>query len=170
MVAPDMNIETGKLSIDSSNGYVYFCNSAHSLASTCGKVYYHRHVASLKLGRWLTSSEDVHHIDGNKQNNTPDNLVVMTHIEHAREHKPLVTERQCPVCSTLFTPYVNKSIYCSTTCSQAAQQRFVISKSALASLVKAMPVAEIARMYKVSGHTVAKRCKRLGIPVPKRGY
>lgn len=46
----------------------------------------HRIVAEAKLGRPLEPSEIVHHIDGNKQNNAPENLAVMTQSEHVRIH------------------------------------------------------------------------------------
>lgn len=46
----------------------------------------HRVVAEEKLGRPLQPGEVVHHIDGNKQNNKPENLQIMTQAEHARLH------------------------------------------------------------------------------------
>lgn len=46
----------------------------------------HRVVAEQKLGRKLRPGEIVHHIDGNKRNNHPDNLMVMTQSEHAKLH------------------------------------------------------------------------------------
>ena len=36
-----------------------------------------------KIGRYLKSNEDVHHIDGNKKNNNKNNLELITHSEHA---------------------------------------------------------------------------------------
>lgn len=42
----------------------------------------HRAVAMDILGRDLFSDEVVHHKDGNRSNNTPDNLVVMKRSEH----------------------------------------------------------------------------------------
>lgn len=46
----------------------------------------HRRVAEKMLGRPLRSDEIVHHKDGNKRNNNPENLEVMTQSEHIREH------------------------------------------------------------------------------------
>ena len=39
------------------------------------------------LGRKLRSDEEVHHIDGNRQNNKLKNLMVCSRQEHARIHK-----------------------------------------------------------------------------------
>lgn len=46
----------------------------------------HREVAERLLGRPLARGEIVHHLDGNKRNNDPANLRVMTQAEHARLH------------------------------------------------------------------------------------
>jgi|ERR1035438_3715743 hypothetical protein len=46
----------------------------------------HRIVAEQKLGRKLLRSEVVHHKDGDKLNNAPDNLIVMRQGKHMQEH------------------------------------------------------------------------------------
>jgi len=47
----------------------------------------HRVVAEQKLGRKLKKNEVVHHIDGNRRNNNPDNLMVFSSsADHMRYH------------------------------------------------------------------------------------
>ena len=47
----------------------------------------HRRVAEALIGRPLRLGEIVHHVDGNKLNNTPENLIVLaSRAEHARIH------------------------------------------------------------------------------------
>lgn len=51
-------------------------------------VHTHRMVAERMLGRKLLPGEVVHHIDGNKQNNRPENLMVFScQSEHFKWHK-----------------------------------------------------------------------------------
>ncbi|QDH93760.1 HNH endonuclease [Corynebacterium phage StAB] len=47
----------------------------------------HRVVAEGKIGRPLRPGEIVHHVDGDKRNNHPDNLQVMTQAEHIAIHQ-----------------------------------------------------------------------------------
>ena len=52
----------------------------------------HRLIMQNVLGRKLDRNEVVHHIDGNKSNNSLENLIVMTRSEHTRLHG---TKREC---------------------------------------------------------------------------
>jgi len=56
----------------------YFCMGNHR-----GRVAEHRLVMAQKLGRVLNKKETVHHIDGDKTNNDPDNLEVR-HGKHGK--------------------------------------------------------------------------------------
>lgn len=72
-----------------SNGYVLVkVGFDHPLADVRGYAYEHRLVAETKIGRPLLPGEQVHHLDGNKQNNSPQNLeVVMGGAEHHFAHR-----------------------------------------------------------------------------------
>lgn len=112
MIKYEGKIETR---VEKSHGYVYFVDINHPLAYKCGKVYYHRHVASIKVGRWLRSHEHVHHIDGDITNNDPDNLMIVRNGDHNRIHRP--PQNICVVCEERT---YNK-FYCSTKCQDIAR-------------------------------------------------
>lgn len=68
-------------------------------------VSYPRILVEQKLGRPLKPDEDVHHIDGNVDNNDISNLQVVNHGEHQREHstKYIDTIEICQICGCKFT-------------------------------------------------------------------
>lgn len=72
-----------------SNGYVLIrVGTEHRLSDVRGYAYEHRIVAEAKVGRCLRKGELVHHIDGNKQNNDPENLEVCeSHRHHLAKHR-----------------------------------------------------------------------------------
>jgi hypothetical protein len=62
----------------------HVARSGYRIISKRGKtnLYEHRVVAAEMLGRPLKPGEVVHHIDGNRTNNSPENLAVMKRGEH----------------------------------------------------------------------------------------
>ena len=87
-------------------GYMYvWVGYEHPMADYKGRVVEHRLILSKVLGRMLTKDELVHHIDGDKLNNSPENLELTTRAAHMHHH---VTwdrqERPCAACGLLFVP------------------------------------------------------------------
>jgi len=64
-----------------SNGY-------RRVASEAGQVYEHRRVAEQILRRKLLPTEHVHHVNGNRSDNRPENLRILSDADHQAIHAP----------------------------------------------------------------------------------
>jgi hypothetical protein len=58
------------------------------------KNYAHRHIAERLLGRPLSRREHVHHIDRDRNNNLPSNLILLSSSAHAKLHGAIY-RREC---------------------------------------------------------------------------
>lgn len=119
------------------DGYVELLMPEHPNANSKGYVMEHVAIASAVLGRPLTDSEDVHHINLIRDDNRNDNLLICSHEFHAELHARLecyraigapTTERPCLTCGTVIRPRLNYvkagfGKYCSAGCSNRGRAR-----------------------------------------------
>jgi hypothetical protein len=69
-----------------AEGYLRKQAPQHPRAHGNGYVLLHRLILEEKLGRYLLPDEVAHHIDFDKTNNRPDNLMPMKASEHIQYH------------------------------------------------------------------------------------
>ena len=108
------------------HGYFWKHAPTHPHANPSGYVKRGRLVLEEKIGRLLEPGEHVHHIDENKQNDAPDNLMVFKAALHLRyhalkrqaDHAPQT--RPCVVCGVVITHWPSRWLQPPerTTCSQ----------------------------------------------------
>lgn len=146
-------------------------------------TYEHRDVAEEIIGRKLRSEEDVHHLDGNRSNNSPENLLVLETTQHAKLHswldknivvpKPSYALRKmkgCVRCDCCDKPINDGEKYCSQECFRTC---FIkpgklsdINKEELEVLIKEKTYTELGKIFGVSDNGIRKKCKSLGIILP----
>jgi hypothetical protein len=74
--------EDGAYLTPDANGYLRRTVHGHPLADKTGRILEHRYQACLKYGVDAVRGKDVHHIDGNNQNNAWDNLIPLSRSQH----------------------------------------------------------------------------------------
>ena len=169
--------------------YEYVNDPNHPRRNKTNQVYVHVIEAENKLGRPLDNTEVVHHIDGNKLNNSHDNLIVFkTKSDHTAFHRngcnlKLIVQMEngaykyvgksnktCPICSGVKD---KKAIMC-TNCRKVEKQRN--SRMPKAEVLKNQLIASsgnfclIAREYGVTDNAVRKWCKKMNLPFHSSEY
>jgi hypothetical protein len=159
--------------IEKGSGQMCFFDPEHPLARKNCMVALGRHILSVKLGRWLEAGEMVHFEDGSPQNVSPENLSLTTRAALASQVHNHHVEMICPQCGTTFRTspsHENRRTCCSEPCHQLYFRKFEVSREELEKLVWEMPTTQVAALFGVSDKAVEKRCKRLGVAKPPRGY
>lgn len=68
------------------SGYIMIHYPNHPYCNAIGYVREHRLIMEKKLGRYLKKEENVHHLDGNIQNNDIKNLCLNSNSQHIKEY------------------------------------------------------------------------------------
>ncbi len=187
-----VEIDLSKQKQDKKLGYMYVYDPTHPMASKSGKVYCHRYIMAKHLGRFLEAHEVIHHIDHDKKNNQIDNLELTTHSKHAQKHaveryiKPEVKVYKCENCGKVVDACQRKNgkLFYSVECSKNSYKINIVNNKVectpkkkfdptfeeLQNLIWSMPATEVAKIFRVSDKAIEKRCKKLGINKPPRGY
>lgn len=99
------------------HGYRLVYAPAHPAATRNGYVFEHRLVAERMLGRLLRQDEVCHHVNHQRLDNRPENLVAMTRSDHMRLHRAERALRQwslahtaCVGCGTTAKPHMAKGL------------------------------------------------------------
>lgn len=159
------------------NGYKLIYQPDHpKVIGNSGSVYEHILVAEQKLGRYLTDDEVVHHIDENRSNNTPDNLVVFkTKADHSRYHKTgkmildgdvyISPKNVCQDCGKEIDYHsrVNRCVECAKKAQRKVERP---SYEQLLEDISNMSMCAVGRKYGVSDNTVRKWLKYYEKMVP----
>lgn len=74
-------------------GYKFIKMPLHPNRNRGGYVAEHRLVVEKQIGRYLNSTEQVHHKDFDKTNNDITNLEILTRSEHLRLHRNSQSDR-----------------------------------------------------------------------------
>lgn len=165
----------------------YLCEFApsHPRATKEGYVRTHILVAEKKLGRYLRLDECVHHIDEDKYNNHPDNLMVFKTIaDHSAFHKGvqavcdngvwycpnkrIYDKEICPICGVNYKDA--KANMC-IDCRRKLNKAFIKntknrrpSREVLKDKIRVQSFIQIGKEYGVSDNTIRKWCKLYGLP------
>lgn len=157
------------------NGYVVIYMPSHpkSMKSNNwnGYVYEHIVIAEKDLGRALVENEEVHHLDFNRSNNSPENLLVLSSSSHNKLHVwlrlnninpiPKVV-RRCEACNSPLRMTEHKR-YCSEDCFKLSNKS-VMESIPLSQIendfLELKTMVEVAKKYSIANNSLKKWIKK----------
>lgn len=159
------------------NGYILIHDPEHPKAMKSenwdGWVYEHIAVAERDLGRPLRPDEEVHHLDFNRRNNNPMNLLVLPASSHKRlhywldKHIPNLREtlakdtetRRCEKCEKPLTS--EQRNYCSQECYKTSLTSILdsVTLDEIIARIKQSSVIGAARTFGLSDNGLRKHLK-----------
>ena len=159
------------------NGYTAVYMPEHHMALNNGMVYYHRLVAENLLGRRLKDDEYVHHINGKKDDNREENLMVFkSNADHVRFHRggqavldgdvyiAKYNYHSCPICGKR----INTNAKLCRNCMLDSQRANRPSKEELSNLIQTKPFTHIAKLYGVTDNAIRKWCVSYNLPYRRK--
>ena len=171
------------------NGYIVIYMPEHNKAmqsdNWLGYVYEHIVVAQKAMGRDLTDKEEVHHLNGIRDDNNPENLLVLEASQHSKLHnwlrsnnidlegrdnfprsKTYKTDRSCIICNELIKGH--SRYYCSRVCQQKQTSTNRPRKETLEHLFDTgVPFTQMGKMYGVSDNAVRKWFEFYNMPTKR---
>lgn len=162
---------------------IYKNNVGYNAVKIAGKhSYIHRLVYAAFVGV-IPSDKEINHIDHNKDNNSLDNLELLSHSENqikAAEFYGKSTKPRCKSCGKKITPD-SKTGYCRKCKKENGfvdKYKYIPKmhlrkvdrpkKEELAKMIISMSFLEISRQYGVSDNAIRKWCKTYNLPFRKK--
>jgi len=141
-------------------------------------LYVHRLMYRTFVGD-IPSNMEINHIDHNKENNSVDNLELLTHSDNLKKavlHYGNKLKPRCKQCGKVIYSKNPNVHYCMKCCMQK-HKKFYVSrrkkyehpdKESLWKLIKSKPFTEIGKIYGVTDNSIRKLAKAYGLPFRKR--
>ena len=169
------------------NGYQIIYNPTSKHANRDGYMYEHTYVAEQMLGRELKDSEVVHHRDKNRDNNSPDNLIVFnSKSDHTSFHRHNCDESLlqllddgsytvnylkstiCPYCGNEKDKHAQMCINCRNFKKSQETAMGLVTREELKNLIRYFSFVEIGRKYNITDNAVRKYCDKYKLPRTKK--
>jgi hypothetical protein len=124
-------------------------------------------------GNWMGTKLvlQLEHKNGNSRDHRLENLSLLCPNCHSQTETYAgknSSNKKNSTCIECNTPTKGKGKRCRRCVSNKQSQKFFVEKKELERLVKIFPMTTLGKKFGVSDNAVRKRCKKLGIKIPKK--